>query len=166
MKDQDLINNPGLGLQEYPTIEDVEELGDSIRYPLDPEEIRAQIEQDKMFSEKAPEFISRRERRGRAQRVSKVLKAKEKDMQSQFLRYDKTRLWCQNKTTEQLMEMVQAKKLDNYPARQLTLEQAAEDINSGENLQSTGMSNTDRNAIAHVMKGRLEQQKENTQPTI
>lgn len=122
---------------------------------------------DRMFLTQ-DEFASRRERRAYNQRLTKSLKKSGPKMQSQILRFDKTRLWCQNKTNEELMEMVGNRKLDNYPAVQLTIGEAADAINSGVGLQSTGISNTDKNAIAEVFRLRVQKQKEenNNQPEI
>lgn len=103
----------------------------------------------------------RRVKRQEMRNARKTIEQKGHIMQSQMLRYDKTILWCEGKTAEEIMEMVKLKKLDNYPAKAKDLAETEEMLKTGVGLQSTGLSNTDMNAIGNVFKYRKQLNEKN-----
>ncbi len=73
-------------------------------------------------------------------------------LNKQGLRYIKTTLWCEGKTQEDFNRMLETKRMENYPTEAKTEEEAAKDIKEGTRLKSTGISETDRNAIGAVLE--------------
>ncbi len=70
----------------------------------------------------------------------------------QTLRYQKTILWLDGKTQEDIHEMIETRSMKDYPVKATNIREAKEHLKDKIGLQTTGISRTDRDAIGKVLE--------------
>ena len=78
--------------------------------------------------------------------------SKQEALEKKFLRYCKTVQWMNGKSGEEIKKCAETKIMENYPVDAKTIEDAIRDLDSEQNLRSTGISLTDLRAIEDVVK--------------
>lgn len=91
------------------------------------------------------------------------MKSKGELIEKQMHRFMITQVWASYQTQDQILETIKNREMADYPVNAKTVDEAKEMITTHRDLRTTGISNTDKNAIAEVLGEIIRQQQNKNQ---